>query len=80
MLADPDALSRVLLYHVVPEELTHRELRERAELETVQGEQLRVELTRQGITINDTSLLTSDIRASNGVIHVVTSVLLPDPE
>lgn len=80
LLADPDALSRVLLYHVVPGELTLRELRERAELETAQGEQLRVELTRQGITINDTYLLTSDIRASNGVIHVVTSVLLPDPE
>jgi len=77
LMEDPESLSQVLLYHVVPGELMIRDLREVSELETAQGERLQVEVTPQGITINGTYLLTSDIRASNGVIHVITSVLLP---
>lgn len=77
LLEDPEALSQVLLYHVVPGELMVRDLREASELETAQGEHLQVEMTPQGITIDGTYLLTSDIRASNGIIHVITSVLLP---
>jgi len=80
LMEDPEALSQILLYHVVPGELTNRDLRELSELETAQGEHLRIEMTPQGITINGTYLLTSDIRASNGVIHVITSVLLPGSE
>jgi uncharacterized surface protein with fasciclin (FAS1) repeats len=80
LMDDPEALSQVLLYHVVPGELRTSDLRERSELETAQGGLLRIADTPQGITINDTYLLTSDVRASNGVIHVITSVLVPGNE
>jgi uncharacterized surface protein with fasciclin (FAS1) repeats len=80
LLDDPEALSQVLLYHVVPGRLTASEIREHSELETAQGETLRVAATAQGTTINDTYLLTADVPASNGIIHVITSVLLPDSD
>lgn len=80
LLDDPEALSRILLHHVLSGRLTTGEIRERSELETVQGGTLRVDSTPRGVTIDDTYLLTADVPASNGIIHVITSVLLPDPE
>jgi uncharacterized surface protein with fasciclin (FAS1) repeats len=80
LLEDPEALAAILLYHVVPGELTVADLRDRTELETAQGSKLQIRTTAQGITINDTYLLTSDVRAANGIIHVITSVLVPEGE
>ncbi len=80
LLDDPETLAGILLYHVVPGTLKVADLRERTELETVHGAKLQVRATAQGITINDTYLLTSDVAASNGVIHVITSVLVPEGE
>ncbi len=77
LLQDRDALQSVLLYHVVPGRISARELREKTQLETVQGKPLTVAMTDQGVTINGTYLLTADVPASNGVIHVITSVLVP---
>jgi uncharacterized surface protein with fasciclin (FAS1) repeats len=78
LLEDPEALSQILLYHVVPDELRIRDLREISELETAHGGHLRIAVTPQGLTVNDVYLLTSDVPAANGVIHVITSVLLPE--
>ncbi|TVP56464.1 MAG: fasciclin domain-containing protein [Gemmatimonadales bacterium] len=78
LLEDTDALAQILLYHVVPGELRVRDLREESELETAQGGMLQVSDTRQGVEINGKFMLTSDIPARNGIIHVMTSVLVPD--
>jgi len=77
LLDDPEALADVLLYHVVPGEYTLAELRDLSSLETVQGEALEITSTRQGLLIGGASILTADVRAANGVIHVMTQVLLP---
>jgi uncharacterized surface protein with fasciclin (FAS1) repeats len=77
LLEDTDALGQILLYHVVPGTYTVAELREQTELETVQGQLLRIASTADGLTVNGTYLLTADIRASNGMVHVITSVLTP---
>ncbi len=77
LLDDPDALATVLLHHVVPGRLTQAELRGRSELETAGGTTLQVRNTEQGITIEGTYLLTADVGASNGIVHVITSVLVP---
>lgn len=79
LLQDPDALANILLYHVVPGTYTVADLREESELESAQGQTLRLETTREGLTINGTYMLTSDVRASNGIIHVITRVLIPGP-
>jgi transforming growth factor-beta-induced protein len=77
LLADPEALAPILLYHVVPGTLKVADLRGVSELETLQGETLSVAQTPQGITINGTYMLTSDVAASNGMVHVITAVLVP---
>ncbi len=77
LLADPETLAGILLYHVVPGTLKVADLRRTTELRTVQGEVLTVAETPQGITINGTHMLTSDVSASNGVVHVITAVLVP---
>lgn len=79
LLEDPEALANILLYHVVPGTYTVADLREESELESAQGQTLRLETTREGLTINGTYMLTSDVRASNGIIHVITRVLVPEP-
>lgn len=77
LLQDTEALKGVLLHHVVPGRLTVRDLRERTTLETVDGRLLQVAVTERGVTINGAYMLTSDVGASNGIIHVMTSVLVP---
>jgi len=80
LLADPEALAQVLLYHVAPGALKVSDLRQVDQLETAQGDLLQVESTAQGLTVNGTYLLTADVTASNGVIHVITAVLVPPSE
>ena len=77
LLANPEALAQVLLYHVVPGTLKVADLRGLSEVETAQGGRLSLVTTQQGLTINGAYLLTSDVSASNGVIHVITAVLTP---
>jgi transforming growth factor-beta-induced protein len=77
LLADPEALAQILLYHVVPGTLKVADLRGMSQVETAQGSSLTLATTPQGLTINGEYLLTSDISASNGVIHVITAVLTP---
>jgi transforming growth factor-beta-induced protein len=77
LLDNPEALADILLYHVVSGEYTLAELRDLSRLETVQGEALEISSTRQGLLIGGASILTADVRAANGIIHVMTQVLLP---
>lgn len=80
LLADPEALAQILLYHVVPGVLKMSDLREVTHLETAQGAHLQVENTPNGLTVNGKTLLTADVAASNGVVHVITAVLVPGSE
>ncbi|MCB9421014.1 MAG: fasciclin domain-containing protein [Ardenticatenaceae bacterium] len=79
LLADPQGmLTTILLYHVVGDELTRNQLATDDYVPTLEGRALTV--NRDGSTIVDISgakLLITDIQASNGVIHVIDSVLLP---
>lgn len=71
-------LAQILTFHVVEGEILSGNLQASQDVETVQGEELLV--TSQGgtVTVNGSSVVaTADIQASNGVIHVVDEVLLP---
>jgi uncharacterized surface protein with fasciclin (FAS1) repeats len=72
-----DQLVAVLTYHVVAGEIMADDIAgKRAEVETVQGGTLDVNAT-SGVKINNATVQTADVAASNGVIHVIDTVLLP---
>ena len=76
LLKDPPKLKGVLTYHVVPGKVMAKEVAGMHKAKTAQGGELRVNST-QGVTINEARVTQADIEASNGVIHVIDTVLIP---
>ena len=69
-------LTDVLLYHVVSGKVMSTDLSEGLEAETLKGDNVMVSL-EGGVFINDSEVVSADIEGSNGVIHVLDSVLVP---
>jgi len=76
LLEDKEALTNILTYHVVPGRVTSDEVVGLSSARTVQGSDLRID-TSNGVRIDNASLLQADIQTSNGVIHVIDTVLIP---
>jgi uncharacterized surface protein with fasciclin (FAS1) repeats len=78
LLADIPALTNVLLYHVVDGQVFAGDLDGVTSAPTLlMGQSVSIDLT-SGVKINDATVITKDIIATNGVIHVVDTVLLPN--
>ena len=79
LLADPSGdLTQILLYHVVPGAVMAADVTDGLEAETVQGGTVTFTVGDDGtVMINDANIVATDIMASNGVIHVIDSVILP---
>ena len=73
-----DLLVSILTYHVVAEELPASEVVSRTSIETVQGQSLAVLLEAGVPFVNDSRIVQTDIAASNGIIHAIDTVLLPE--
>jgi uncharacterized surface protein with fasciclin (FAS1) repeats len=71
-----DQLAQILTYHVVDGEVFSTDLVS-GEVDTLAGTPITVMVGEEMVTINEASVVTADIKASNGVIHVIDSVLLP---
>lgn len=71
-------LVKVLTYHVVPGRVMSGDLAAKVtNAKTVQGQTVRIDATRGGVMVNNARVLSADIAASNGVIHVIDTVILP---
>jgi len=77
LLADIPALSEILLYHVVPGKVMASQVIELSSAETAAGYDVRIKVMDGKVYINEAEVLITDIEASNGVIHVIDSVILP---
>jgi uncharacterized surface protein with fasciclin (FAS1) repeats len=79
LLADKEQLSNVLLYHVVSGKVMAEDVLEMdgAMVETLFGEEIEISIKDGMVYINDAQVTTTDIEASNGVIHVIDTVLVP---
>ena len=72
-----DQLVAILTYHVVPAKVMAADIAgKRAKVLTVQGDRLSVN-ARNGVKVDDAKVVTADVGASNGVIHVIDTVLIP---
>lgn len=76
--ANKDQLVAILTYHVVPGIVMAKDAAgNTVELETVQGSMLTVDGTGNGVTVNGANVISADVAADNGVIHVIDAVILP---
>ncbi|MEM6383703.1 MAG: fasciclin domain-containing protein [Pseudomonadota bacterium] len=71
-----DQLIAILTYHVVPGKVMSSDLSGEMMVGTVEGSEVTIDAT-SGVTINGANVVTADIEASNGVIHVIDAVILP---
>ena len=77
LLNDKEKLTAILTYHVVAGKMMASDVVSKTSLKTVQGQSLQVS-TSDGVKIGNANIIKTDIQASNGVIHVIDSVLIPN--
>ncbi|SFC33648.1 Uncaracterized surface protein containing fasciclin (FAS1) repeats [Alkalibacterium subtropicum] len=75
LLAQPD-LEQILTYHVVPGNVLAADLTDGMTAETVNGEEVTFDLSGDPM-VNESTIITTDIEASNGVVHAIDTVLVP---
>jgi uncharacterized surface protein with fasciclin (FAS1) repeats len=77
LLADKEALTAVLLYHVVSGSVMAEDVVKLSSAETVNGQSVTIKVMDGTVMIDDAQVVTADIAATNGVIHVINKVILP---
>jgi len=77
LLNDIPTLTNILLYHVVPGSVMAADVVELSYAETAAGIPVKVTVENGNVFINEAQVIITDIEASNGVIHVIDSVILP---
>lgn len=75
LLANKEKLSAVLTYHVVPGKIMAKDVKA-GDVATVNGKTIKI-TTANGVVVNMSKVTATDIDVSNGVIHVIDSVLMP---
>ncbi|MCS7239215.1 MAG: fasciclin domain-containing protein [Thermoguttaceae bacterium] len=77
LLQNKAELTAVLTYHVVAGEYPAAKVVKTKELKSVQGSPIRIEVSNEGVRVSGARVIQTDIRASNGIIHVIDAVILP---
>lgn len=72
-----DKLTRILQYHVVASEIPSSAVTAATEVDTLAGAKLKVEPVAGQVKVGPATVVSADVDASNGVIHVIDTVLLP---
>ena len=69
-------LTAILTYHVVSGKVSAAEVTDLESATSLQGQTLKIS-TKDGLKINDAKVVTADVQATNGVIHIIDAVLIP---
>ncbi len=77
LLKDKEALKNILLYHVVSGNVSSKEVVKIDKAETLAGSNVNIKVKDGNVYINESMVSTADVYASNGVIHIIDTVLLP---
>ncbi len=77
LLKDKAKLAEILKYHVVAGKVTAADVSKLSKAKTLEGQELKI-ATKDGVTVNGAKVLKADVMASNGVIHVIDQVLVPE--
>ncbi len=74
---DKAKLRAVLLYHVASGRLTAARVVKRTSVKTLNGQSVRISVSGSKVSVGGARVTTADVKASNGVIHVINKVLIP---
>jgi len=77
LLADKEQLTAVLTYHVVPGKVMAADVMGLDSATTVQGSDVDIQVVEGGVQVDGANVVQTNIEASNGVIHVIDSVIMP---
>jgi uncharacterized surface protein with fasciclin (FAS1) repeats len=77
LLKDQAKLSKILTYHVVSGEVMAKDVKP-GKVTTVEGDKINITRGTSGVKVNNANVLKTDVVASNGVIHVIDTVLIPN--
>jgi uncharacterized surface protein with fasciclin (FAS1) repeats len=77
LLADKEALTAVLRYHVLSGDKSAKELLRARKFETLQGKNVVISIFRGKLLVNRSQVIDADLEASNGTVHGINQVLLP---
>ena len=77
LLKDKAKLTAILTYHVVPGKVMAADVVKLKEAKTVQGQSIKIDTSMGGVKVDGANVIKTDIVTSNGVIHVIDSVILP---
>ena len=77
LLADKAKLTAILTYHVVPGKVMAADVVKLTEAKTVNGQMAKIIVGKDGVMVDGAKVIKTDIITSNGVIHVIDSVILP---
>jgi uncharacterized surface protein with fasciclin (FAS1) repeats len=78
LLKDKEALKKILLYHVVSGKIMASDVVKLKSATTIEGNDVRIMTEDGNVMINNSKVIKADVNASNGVIHVIDTVLIPD--
>jgi uncharacterized surface protein with fasciclin (FAS1) repeats len=76
LLKDIPKLKKILTYHVVAGKVMAADVVKLKSAKTVEGSEVKIDASN-GVKINDSKVVTPDVAADNGVIHIIDTVLLP---
>ncbi|WP_310486629.1 fasciclin domain-containing protein [Chamaesiphon sp. VAR_69_metabat_338] len=76
LLKDIPKLTKILTYHVVAGKVMAADVVKLKSAKTVEGSEVKIDASN-GVKINDSKVVTPDVAADNGVIHIIDTVLLP---
>jgi uncharacterized surface protein with fasciclin (FAS1) repeats len=77
LLKDKEKLTQILLYHVVPGAVMAKDVVKIKSAKTVQGSSVKINAKGGKVMVDNANVVKTDITASNGVIHVIDTVIIP---
>ena len=77
LIANPDQLKKILLYHVVSGKVTASDVVKLTGAATAEGSDVMIKVKGSGVMVNNANVIQTDVMASNGIIHVIDTVLIP---
>jgi uncharacterized surface protein with fasciclin (FAS1) repeats len=77
LLKDKAKLTKILTYHVVPGEIMAKDVKA-GKVTTVEGSKLNVTRGSNGVKVDKANVIGTDVMATNGVIHVIDTVVIPN--